>query len=240
MKKAILLSLTSAVCLLAIFLPLTLRLQSQAAPVKETKAAQSYQNQASLEYASGTVIQSNTAEAVIMQNPFAKLAKDDACFFLLDDETGAVLTGAVFQLTGTDSKTHVLKSNALGKFSLQSLPRQQYRITQIKVPVGYEKSSAQTIDLTKRAPAQLLLYNTRKPRTLIITKYDAADQKKLAGAEFTIYDQKHTKQAVLTTNETGQAAVSALLPGAYYAVETKAPAGYARYTEKLPFSIKEE
>ncbi|WYJ90335.1 hypothetical protein A5888_002092 [Enterococcus sp. 9E7_DIV0242] len=68
-----------------------------------------------------------------------------------------------------------------------------------------------------------------------ITKYDATTFKKLAGAQFTIYNSAGKVVEVITSNAYGVAKSGKLSTGIYKVVETKAPAGYE--LESSPASV---
>ncbi|PAK68565.1 prealbumin-like fold domain-containing protein, partial [Staphylococcus haemolyticus] len=61
----------------------------------------------------------------------------------------------------------------------------------------------------------------------------------LSGASFALYKQDGTLiKNDLVTNNQGQILYDNLMPGNYYFIETKAPAGYQLSNRQLSFTIK--
>nr|WP_245186924.1 SpaA isopeptide-forming pilin-related protein [Enterococcus larvae] len=71
-----------------------------------------------------------------------------------------------------------------------------------------------------------------------ITKYDSTTFKKLAGAQFTIYNSAGKVVEVITSNAFGVAKSSKLSLGTYKVVETKAPAGYELESTPVTVALK--
>lgn len=73
-------------------------------------------------------------------------------------------------------------------------------------------------------------------------KIDAADpEKKLAGAEFTLYAaDKETVLGTATTGEDGLIQFDGLKAGTYWLLETKAPEGYIRSTEMIEITVNDD
>ncbi|WP_321385838.1 SpaA isopeptide-forming pilin-related protein [uncultured Enterococcus sp.] len=71
-----------------------------------------------------------------------------------------------------------------------------------------------------------------------ITKYDSTTFKKLAGAQFTIYNSAGKVVEVITSNAYGIAKSSKLSLGTYKVVETKAPTGYELESTPVTVALK--
>ncbi|MFR8104722.1 MAG: SpaA isopeptide-forming pilin-related protein [Clostridia bacterium] len=73
---------------------------------------------------------------------------------------------------------------------------------------------------------------------IVILKQDKGNQTPLEGAEFEVKDENQNSiKSGLITNQEGKVIIEKLMPGKYFLEETKAPYGYSRYEEKIPFTI---
>jgi uncharacterized surface anchored protein len=69
-----------------------------------------------------------------------------------------------------------------------------------------------------------------------LTKTDG-QQTPLAGADYDLFDSQQKKVGSYITDQKGQITVSKLATGAYYFVETVAPAGYEKDSQRHPVTV---
>ena len=142
----------------------------------------------------------------------------------LDSSNKSPLSGAVFVLTSTDLNGPIqvkedsagnytytgigmpptyLKTNSKGIITVKNLPKASYIIQETTPPTGYIKATAdKKINVTYNSNSSYTFYNTKKPGSLEIFKYDkdVGKGKPLAGGEF-IIQIKGTQQFIDATKE---------------------------------------
>ncbi|WP_304427845.1 SpaA isopeptide-forming pilin-related protein [uncultured Clostridium sp.] len=157
-----------------------------------------------------------------------------------DAETGAVLSGAVFEVrkNGQIYNNTRLTTGANGKSQKVNLPQGNYTLVEVTAPSGYVLDST-PINVTIEASrvTSKTITNSKSKGKLKILKVNGEGQK-LQGAEFKIY-KKANNQLVetLVTNANGEALSEELEVGEYYFQETKAPIGYDLSSSRVDFSI---
>ena len=168
-------------------------------------------------------------------------------------ETGTdrAIPNVVFQHTRPDGKTEEMSTGKAGKVYIQNQVIGQHTIKEVKTVDGYKIADGEiTFNIDKNQDMTVISNTTNGKMNLtqdpvtkqlsmeasndlamykaIIVKTNEKD-KKLPGAEFTLYSDKNCTQKVgkAVTDEEGKLSFSDLeVNKKYYFTETKAPAGY--------------
>lgn len=166
------------------------------------------------------------------------------------DEMGEPLLGAEFKLIDEAGEQvgPILTSDEAGQVKGINLAPGNYQFIEIKAPIGYLLNSL-PVDITIDVMTNVA--GNKKPIVVSggtfknykgsakLIKTDETGQG-LSGAVFNVetIDGEMVKEDLIS-NEQGEVNVSDLAPGTYHFVETKAPTGYIRNTDKVSFEIKE-
>ena len=145
-----------------------------------------------------------------------------------DGQTGEVVPGAVFEITGIHHGYHTdVTTGPDGTATLTGLPVDSYEVTEISVPDPYVVAAepTQTIWLGPGDDQQLIFDNLKQPQ-LTIAKVDAADSTTpIPGTVFRIEGIDSDYQHDVTTGQDGTVTLR-VQPGTYQITELSVPAPY--------------
>lgn len=218
--------------------------------IQETKAPQGYY--INNEVFERKITSSGTAEAVTTYNqPTVPEQVNEFILTKVQIGTKTPIEGTVFTHTFPNGKTEEVRSNGSGQIKFTGLATGQHKLKEKSVMPGYEVNPNEfvfTVDQngiksatnlngknmtfnagnTSGTAATLEVVDTVSPYDAKLIKINEHD-KKLSGAEFTLYSDKACTKVVdkLTTNESGILQFKDLKDRTtYYFKETKAPQGY--------------
>lgn len=164
------------------------------------------------------------------------------------------LAGAEFTITPEGKDPIKVYTTGDPKGVTQALPwASSYTVQETHAPEGYlldptlytysidDFTKTEEGGVLKACNLTVTCENTPVTGWIQVTKSDAEDGSRLAGAEFAIYKAGEAQPAgTITVDETGVGR-SGLLPyGSYELQETKAPDGYEFLTERIPVKIEKE
>lgn len=163
----------------------------------------------------------------------------------IDEETGNPLANAKlkFEYNGT-SKEVVTDSN--GVATMKDIPEgTTVTVSEVTAPNGYvNKGEMKKVTIKPNETITVTLSNKEQLGQVQLEKSGKDfgttmpnDYYSLSGAIYNIYKTDGTKVSSMTTDTNGKATSLPLKLGNYYALETKAPAGYQLNKEKLPFEL---
>ncbi|MGX7419959.1 MSCRAMM family protein [Carnobacterium gallinarum] len=170
-----------------------------------------------------------------------ELKTSNAVLIKVDAASGAVLSGAEFELQttqGTVVKTGLV-TDQTGKISVQNLAIGNYQWVEVKAPTGYELDATPVVfEVVGDKLVESKKTNALILGNVVLNKIDEQSKKGLAGAEFKLQDsQGKTLSTGLVSDQNGKIAVNDLTPGNYQFVETKAPTSYQLDATPIKFEI---
>ena len=230
---------------------------------KETKAPAGYAFNADTKYAFTVKAENVSSLIVLSEKAENELILGKAKLVKYDNDTKAVLAGALFDLYNADTQQPVagyeagIRSDANGVIETnKDLPAGSYYFKERTAPTGYvldETKYAFVIDQSNMntvvTAGEGKAYNTPVKGKAELFKYvlgvDGITKTGLAGAEFTLYVKDKAlgfipytaKVDTYTTDANGIITATDLPWGEYYFKETKAPAGYELDGTQIPFTI---
>lgn len=208
----------------------------------ETQAPAGYQLNKDQQYPFKIIFNQTTAAKVTVND---SEATGSVVLTKTDQQTKQKLANAEFDLYSQDGSIvkQGLTTNANGQLTVSDLVPGNYYFVETKAPDGYQLDKDQqypvTVAFNQQAPATVNVTDSQTPGAVQLTKVDKQTNQVLSGASFALYKQDGTLvKNDLVTNNQGQILYDNLMPGNYYFVETKAPAGYQLDNRQLPFTIK--
>lgn len=164
----------------------------------------------------------------------------------VDDQTGAKLAGAIFELQDKNGKVlqSGLTTDASGKLAVDGLAPGAYQFVETQAPAGYELDKTPvtfTIEKGQTVAKEVEKTNTEKDHGVVLRKVDAETLKGLQGAVFELRNSEgKVLKKDLTTDKLGYIYLEELKAGNYQLVEIQAPTGYILDSTPLNFTVEKE
>ena len=211
----------------------------------ETKAATDYQS--NTQKYNFTIARNlvGTPATPVQVNATNELIPGAVVLTKVDNQSGAVLANAVFDLQ--DAEGTVLQAglvtDASGKISITDLRPGDYQLVETQAATYYKLTTdpiAFTIVRSQEEALQLTAENELIRGNVQLTKTDVDKENgPFAGAVFALQNAKgDVLQENLTTGTDGTILITDLLPGDYQLVETATVFGYDLDATPIPFTIK--
>ncbi|EJR80160.1 SpaA isopeptide-forming pilin-related protein, partial [Bacillus cereus] len=205
--------------------------------LKETKAPEGYQLKE-------TEFEVNvTGDGIFpIQVENAMVEKGNIEITKVDKENGAVLAGVKFEVQ--DEKEGVVRkvtTDKEGKANVSDLLVGKYKLVETKSLPGYKKLTEPVPFEIKKGMTKALVIKVENEQldkgSVEITKVDKDSKAPLKDVVFEVRDSKGKVVRKVTTDKEGKANVSDLSIGNYTLEEVKAPKGYEKLTNPIPFKI---
>ncbi len=159
-----------------------------------------------------------------------RLTKTDAL-------NGNTIAGVKFNVYQGDTLITTMTTNKNGVATVENLPKGKYTVKEAALPEGYagDLVELEAVVMSDQV-TELVAQNIPSQSKVKIMKRDALTEEPVAGAEFTITNQKKEVVAVLVTGNDGTTVSDWLPYGVYTVKETKA----AEHYENSGFTAKVE
>lgn len=146
----------------------------------------------------------------------------------IDKDTKQPLKGATFEIKKGNTLIQTVTTDDTGVAKLDQLPYGEYTVIEKEAPTGYLlNTTPQKINIVQDAEIYHVTFENKAGKGNIeITKTEDGSGRKLAGAEFAIWDKSMAQVDTVVTGESGVGVSSSLPVGTYYIQETRAPEGY--------------
>lgn len=146
----------------------------------------------------------------------------------IDKDTKQPLKGATFEIKKGNQLIQTVTTDDTGVAKLDQLPYGEYTVIEKEAPPGYLlNTTPQKINIVQDAEIYHVTFENKAGKGNIeITKTEDGSGRKLAGAEFAIWDKSMAQVDTVVTGESGVGVSSSLPVGTYYIQETRAPEGY--------------
>lgn len=146
----------------------------------------------------------------------------------IDKDTKQPLKGATFEIKKDNTLIQTVTTDDTGVAKLDQLPYGEYTVIEKEAPPGYLlNTTPQKVNIVQDAEIYHVTFENKAGKGNIeITKTEDGSGRKLAGAEFAIWDKSMAQVDTVVTGESGVGVSSSLPVGTYYIQETRAPEGY--------------
>ena len=146
----------------------------------------------------------------------------------IDKDTKQPLKGATFEIKKGNTLIQTVTTDDTGVAKLDQLPYGEYTVIEKEAPPGYLlNTTPQKVNIVQDAEIYHVTFENKAGKGNIeITKTEDGSGRKLAGAEFAIWDKSMAQVDTVVTGESGVGVSSSLPVGTYYVQETRAPEGY--------------
>lgn len=172
---------------------------------------------------------------------FEQKAHTSLIIELVDDTTGAPLSGSRFRVEAVDGTyTTTVVTGEDGTVIVSGLPAGRYMVAQETAPEGYVQDSSYQWAEIKQGADTSLRFTNKAISGLVIRAFDRDTQEPLAGATFEISEVNGKLVKTVTTDNTGIVTITGLNPGEYLVRETKGPEGYQIDTVSQTVTITTE
>lgn len=157
------------------------------------------------------------------------------------NEKDEPLSGAVFEITGSNGFTTEVTSDENGLVEISGLAPGEYTVNEITAPEEYIlNTEAATFTIENESPGEpspleLNDFVNYQGKVKLVKTNDRGEP--LSGAEFTLLRGESVIKEKLISDTNGEIFVEGLVPGEYSFIETAAPEGYVLNKDSADFTI---